>query len=98
MSVGFWPGSGPIEEASFYAYAAPEPAGFRDATVQPDAAYYHAGLGEFLLPYEAVRLAKSPSTALLSFLQSTYEAAANLGDWDREALERPASQLPPRGL
>ena len=96
ISGGFWPGSGPIEEASFYAYAAPEPAGFRDATVQPEAAYYHSALGEFLLPYEAVRTAPSPSAMLLSFLQSAYDAAATLGGWDREALERPASQPLPR--
>ncbi|HEX5368036.1 MAG TPA: DUF5996 family protein, partial [Dehalococcoidia bacterium] len=91
MSGGFWPGGGAIEEASFYAYASPEPEGFREATVEPHGAYYHSGLGEFLLPYEEVRSAKSPSSTLLSFLQSTYDAAARLGAWDRAALERPAS-------
>ena len=88
MSCGFWPGSDQIDDASFYAYAAPEPVGFKDAQVKPAAAYYHPGLGEFLLPYEAVRSAKSPSAVLLSFMQSTYDAAANLAGWDRAALER----------
>jgi hypothetical protein len=73
----------------FYAYAAPEPAGFRDATVRPAKAFYHAQLGEFLLPYEDLRTASDPRATLMEFLQSTYEAAANLGNWDRAALERP---------
>jgi hypothetical protein len=87
-SCGFWPGGGPIAEPVFYAYAYPEPAGFPDAPLQPREAYYDQNMREFILPYEAVRMAGNPDEALLSFLQSTYEAAANLGQWDREALER----------
>ena len=88
-SVGFWPGSGEVKEAAFYSYAAPEPQGFREARVQPESAFYHSGLGEFLLMYDHVRNAASPKAALLDFAQSTYEAAANLGKWDRQALEVP---------
>ena len=73
---------------AFYSYAYPAPAGFREATVCPRAAVYSSELGEFLLPYEAVRTAARPDDVLLEFLQSTYEAAANLGRWDRAALER----------
>ena len=89
-SVGFWPGNsaGPVQAASFYAYAAPEPAGFGAAPARPAAAYYHAQLGEFILDYEQVRAASSPTAALLDFCQSTYAAAATLGHWDRAALER----------
>jgi hypothetical protein len=87
ISHGFWPGSG-TTDASFYAYAAPEPAGFADARVQPAQAAYSPDLKEFLLPYEAVRTAASPEKALMSFLESTYEAGATLGKWDRTALER----------
>jgi hypothetical protein len=87
-SVGFWPGGGDIKDAAFYSYAAPEPQGFREARVQPAAAFYQKQLGEFLLMYEDVRTAESPTTALLDFCHSTYEAAANLGNWDRQALER----------
>ncbi len=83
-SVGFWPGSGDIKGAAFYSYASPEPPGFKEARVRPDAAFYHKQLGEFLLMYEDVRKAKSPSTSLLDFCQSTYEAAASLGNWDRK--------------
>jgi len=90
ISHGFWPGSG-TTDASFYAYAAPEPAGFPDARVQPAEAFYSKDLKEFLLPYEAVRRAASPEMALMSFLESTYEAGATLGKWDRAALERPVS-------
>jgi hypothetical protein len=86
-SVGFWPGTGPID-ASFYCYAAPQPSGFREAPVQPGAARYNGQLGEFLLAYEAVRSSPSPSTEVLSFCQTTYDAAASLGHWDRPALER----------
>jgi len=89
ISHGFWPGSGSVTEPSFYAYAAPEPAGFKTAAVQPAAAYYSTEFNEFLLPYEAVRNSPSPETALMDFLQSTYEAGANLAKWDRKALERP---------
>lgn len=88
-SAGFWPGTG-LGEAAFYAYAYPEPDGFRTAAVEPAAATYHDGLREFILPYEAVRTAPDPDAALLAFLQSTYEAAADLGAWDRAALERAA--------
>lgn len=87
-SVGFWPGTGEMSGPAFYAYAAPEPKGFRGARVQPDAAGYDAGLGEFLLAYDDVRAAKSPSAELLAFCQSTYDAAAELGEWDRQMLER----------
>lgn len=86
-SAGFWPGAG-LGEAAFYSYAYPEPDGFRDFPVKPEAAYFHADLGEFVLPYEAVRGAKDPDATLLDFLQSTYEAAAELAQWDRPALER----------
>jgi hypothetical protein len=87
-SCGFWPGSGPVAEPAYYSYAYPEPAGFRDAAVQPSPAYYSQDLGEFILPYEAVRTAPDPDATLLAFLQSTYDAAADLARWDRRALER----------
>jgi hypothetical protein len=86
-SAGFWPGGGGIDEPAFYSYAYPAPAGFADAAVKPDAAFFSKELGEFILPYEAVRTATDPDAMLLQFLQSTYEAAANLGKWDRAALE-----------
>ncbi len=86
-SAGFWPGTG-LGEAAFYAYAYPNPPGFAQYSIQPEAAYFHAELGEFILPYEAVRTAADPTQALLSFLQMTYEAAATLANWDRSALER----------
>ncbi|MCU1269932.1 MAG: hypothetical protein JWN74_1226 [Acidobacteriaceae bacterium] len=86
-SVGFWPGGGEVHGAAFYSYAAPEPQGFKEATVRPDTASYNK-LGEFLLMYDDVRNAKSPVTALLDFCQTTYEAAATFGNWDRAALER----------
>ena len=87
-SVGFWPGSGDIKDAAFYSYMAPEPPGFKEATVRPDAAFYHKEIGEFILMYEDVRKAASPSTLLLDFCQSTYEAGASLANWDRQDLER----------
>jgi Family of unknown function (DUF5996) len=87
-SVGFWPGGGSVQGAAFYSYAAPEPQGFKDERSCPDAASYDRDLGEFLLMYDDVRKAKSPTAALLEFCQSTYEAAATLGKWDRSALER----------
>ncbi|HTE19312.1 MAG TPA: DUF5996 family protein [Armatimonadota bacterium] len=90
-SFGFWPGGGPISEPVFYSYAYPEPAGYAETPVEPAEAYYSRDLHEFVLPYEAVRTAQSPDAALLSFFQSTYEAAANRGGWDRAALE--AAQL-----
>jgi hypothetical protein len=86
-SAGFWPGSGAIDYPAFYSYAYPEPAGFRSARVRPDAAFFSETLGEFILPYDAVRTAAQPDQALLEFLQSTYEAAADAGKWDRDALE-----------
>src|SRR5580700_1233250 len=89
-SAGFWPGGGDIKGAAFYAYAAPEPAGFGSVPVRPAQAYYHPQLKEFLLMYDDVRKADSPREALLEFLQSTYEAAANLAKWDRKELERAA--------
>ena len=86
-SAGFWPGGGGIDHAAFYSYAYPEPEGFRTAAVRPAAATFNTALGEFLLPYDAVRTASDPDAALLAFLQSTYEAAADAGRWDRAALE-----------
>jgi Family of unknown function (DUF5996) len=86
-SAGFWPGSGAIDYPAFYSYAYPEPAGFRAAAVRPDAAFFSETLGEFILPYDAVRTAAQPDQALLDFLQSTYEAAANAAKWDRDTLE-----------
>jgi Family of unknown function (DUF5996) len=86
-SAGFWPGGGAIDYPAFYSYAYPEPAGFRTTPVRPDAAFFSEALGEFILPYDAVRTAARPEHALLEFLQSTYEAAANAAKWDREALE-----------
>lgn len=87
-SCGFWPGGGPIPYPVYYSYAYPAPEGFKDARVRPSAAFYSADLGEFLLPYDEVRKAEKPDTVLLAFLQSTYEAAADLAKWDRPALER----------
>ena len=86
-SAGFWPGSGAIDYPAFYSYAYPEPAGFRATRVRPDAAFFSEALGEFILPYEAVRTAARPDQSLLEFLQTTYEAAANAAKWDRAALE-----------
>ena len=89
ISHGFWPGSGPISEPAFYAYAVPEPEGLKEARVRPDGAYYHRELGEFILPYEAVRALPSPAQAIRDFVDSTYAAAATLAGWDRAAVERP---------
>jgi hypothetical protein len=88
ISHGFWPGSGPVREAAFYAYAVPEPSGLREAAVRPEAAYYHRELGEFILPYEAVRGAAAPEEAIRAFVESTYSRAADLAGWDRASLER----------
>lgn len=88
ISAGWWPGGGALDEAAFYAYAYPEPAGLPQAAVRPAAAYYHPVLREFILPYDAVRAAADPDATLMEFLQSTYEAAADLARWDRAALER----------
>jgi hypothetical protein len=87
-SCGFWPGGGPVDEPAFYAYAYPEPKGFKNYRIQPPGAFYQQEMGEFILPYDLVRKAKSPDDLLLSFLQSTYEAAAINAKWDRLALER----------
>jgi Family of unknown function (DUF5996) len=87
-SVGWWPGNGGFDAPMFYAYAAPEPPGFRESKVRPAQASYKAQIGEFLLPYDAVRSSADPAGMLIDFFQSTYEAAANLGNWDRAALER----------
>jgi enamine deaminase RidA (YjgF/YER057c/UK114 family) len=88
ISAGFWPGSGPVQEPAFYAYAAPEPPGFKDAALACPGAYYHRELGEFILPYECVRTASDPDALLMNFFQSTYDAGADLGRWDRAGLER----------
>jgi Family of unknown function (DUF5996) len=90
ISAGFWPGGGDVKGAAFYAYAAPEPLGFAEARVRPAEAFYHPQVREFLLMYDAVRQSSSPKIALLDFLQSTYEAGANLAQWDRAELERAA--------
>ncbi len=87
-SAGFWPGGGGYDDAAFYSYAYPEPDGFKTAEVRPDDAFYHEKLREFVLPYAAMRQAPEPDRALMEFLQSTYEATANCGDWDRKALEK----------
>lgn len=88
ISAGFWPGSGEITAPAFYCYAAPEPPGFSKAPVRPQAAFYSSQLSEFLLMYDDVRKTPSPRETLLEFLQSTYEAGATLGNWDRVSLER----------
>ena len=87
-SCGFWPGGGPVDMPVFYAYAYPEPEGFKEYAIQPAEAFYHTQMREFLLPYDVVRTAKSPDQVLLAFVQSAYEAAANLAKWDRGQLER----------
>ena len=92
-SAGFWPGGGGMDEAAFYSYAYPVPDGFADATVAPDAGYFHEALGEFVLPYDAVRRSSTPENDLLAFLRTTYDAAADLGRWDRAALDRPPGKM-----
>ena len=87
-SCGYWPGP-PGEEGIFYAYAYPEPPGYREAVVDPVGARWDDELGEFILPYELVRTAPDPDEVLLTFLQSTYDAAATTAAWDRAALDRP---------
>jgi len=87
-SVGFWPGNGGYGRAAFYAYAYPEPDGFGAEKVAPAGAAYNADVGQFLIDYDAIRTAASPDDALLDFMQTTYEAAANRAAWDRKALER----------
>ena len=88
ISAGWWPGSGAVSEPAFYAYAYPEPAGLAQASIRPAAARYDTTMREFILPYEAVRTAQNPDEAVLAFLQSTYDAAADLAGWDRSALDR----------
>jgi Family of unknown function (DUF5996) len=88
-SCGFWPGGGAIPYAAFYSYAYPEPDGFSKAPIKPSAAFYSTDLHEFILAYDVVRQSESPDKIVLDFLQTTYEAAANLAGWDRNSLERP---------
>jgi Family of unknown function (DUF5996) len=94
ISAGFWPGGGDVKNPAFYAYAAPEPPGFKTAPVQPGKAFY-SPLGEFLLMYDDVRQSATPEKTLLEFLQSTYEAGANLGKWPRADLERTSTVQSP---
>jgi hypothetical protein len=94
ISHGFWPGSGPLLEPAFYAYAVPEPPGLKAAPVAPPGAYHHPELNEFILPYDVVRTATSPDAAIAAFIDSTYRQAATLGRWDRPALERPVPSPP----
>jgi hypothetical protein len=88
ISAGWWPGGGPLPDPVFYSYSYPEPPGYSEAQVRPEAAYYHKELREFVLPYEAIRTARRPGDLLLQFLQTTYEAGADLAGWDRRSLER----------
>jgi hypothetical protein len=88
ISHGFWPGSVPVLEPAFYAYAVPEPPRLKELRAQPDAAFYHREMGEFILPYESVRTARSPEESIRAFVESTYEGAADLAGWDRRGLER----------
>jgi hypothetical protein len=92
-SAGFWPGDARVPEPSFYSYAYPTPAGFAERPAAPSGARFDPALGEFLLPYDLVRTAADPDAALMAFLQSTYEAAADLGGWDRTALEREEGEI-----
>ncbi len=92
-SAGFWPGGSPIEYAAFYSYAYPAPERFSSAVIRPTEGFFSAALGEFVLPYEAVRNADDPATHLMQFLETTYAAAAELGRWDRAALECPQGEL-----
>ncbi len=92
-SCGFWPGGGPIPYAAFYSYAYLEPAGYAGARVEPATAFYSTDLHEFILPYDAVQQAAAPDDTLLAFLQSTYDAAADLGAWNRTALERDGDSI-----
>jgi hypothetical protein len=87
-SAGFWPGGGDTAAPAFYSYAAPEPPGFAQKPIRPQSAFYHPQMKEFLLMYDDVRAAADPKATLLEFLQSTYEAAADAGEWDRKSLER----------
>ena len=87
-SCGWWPGSGAMKEPAFYSYAAPQPPGFKEARIEPPGTYYNDAINVFVLPHDAVRLSPDPEDALLRFCQSAYDAAADLGRWDRVALER----------
>jgi len=93
-SCGFWPGAGPIAEPAFYAYAYPEPAGYANHAVRPQGAYYQRDMQEFILPYEVVRKSSAPDELLLEFAQSTYDAAAERGQWDRAGFDRPQREWP----
>ena len=95
-SCGFWPGGGPHPFPLFYSYAYPEPDGFAAAAVQPEGAFYSKDLMEWILPYDVVRAAASPDDTLLAFMQTTYQAGAELGHWDRTALERDGDPRPDR--
>jgi Family of unknown function (DUF5996) len=97
MSFGFWPGGDAVDEAAFYACAAPEPAGFREAALRPAAARYVPELNEFILPYAAVRAAESPRESLLDFFQSAYEVGSTAARWDRTSLDRAWAPSPPGG-
>jgi hypothetical protein len=88
ISHGFWPGSEQLPEPAFYAYAVPAPTGLADAQVLPEAAWFHRELGEFILPYEAVRLSDTPKRAIRAFMDSTYQQAADLAGWNRAELDR----------
>ncbi|MBD3162389.1 MAG: hypothetical protein GF346_08600 [Candidatus Eisenbacteria bacterium] len=94
-SAGFWPGGGPLPFPLFYSYVYPEPDRFRSAAIRPEGAFYDETMGEFVLPYDLVRAAEAPERMLLEFYRSTYEAAADLGGWDRKALERESGSVPP---
>jgi len=87
-SVGWWPGGGDVKGPAFYAYMAPEPRGYSEQRVQPEAAFYDSQIREFILMYEDVRRSSSPDAGLLTFFQSAYEAGAGLAMWDRASLER----------
>ena len=88
ISHGWWPGGGPVNEPAFYAYAAPEPAGLREAPIRPTAAFYSKDFSEFILPYDAVRQSASPEQDLMAFMRTTYDAAAQRAQWNRAELER----------
>lgn len=92
-SCGFWPGSGQVAEPAFYAYAYPEPAGYAQWPVAVQGATYNTDVHEFVLPYDAVRRADDPDRMLLEFFEGTYEAASQLGGWNRDTLERRAEPL-----
>jgi hypothetical protein len=88
LSAGFWPGSGAIPDAAFYAYGAPEPPGYKNARIGPEGAFYSPDFNEFILMYDDVRRAASPQAALMKFLTDTYSAGADLANWNRQELER----------